>query len=84
MTFVEEIRTAVKMHGAEALEARKLLASWWRGPITQRIGMDSATALAHRIYHGKTIEEAAAREYLYRWSIALQSPTFGVPHCLGL
>jgi hypothetical protein len=33
---------------------------------------------------GHSIEDAAAREYLYRWRLALQSPVFGAPHTLGM
>lgn len=37
-----------------------------------------------RIDCGRSPEEAAAREYLYHWELALRSPIFGVPHTLGL
>lgn len=47
-------------------------------------GMDTVIRLAIRIHNGRTIEEAAAAEYLYRWRLALQSRVFGVPHTLGL
>ena len=47
-------------------------------------GMDTVIRLAWRIECGRSIEEAAAREYLYRWSLALNSPVFGVPHTLGM
>jgi hypothetical protein len=47
-------------------------------------GMDTVIRLASRIGFGRSIEEAAAREYCYRWSLALKSPIFGVPHALGL
>ena len=37
-----------------------------------------------RIDQGRTIDEAAAREYLYRWNLALISPlAFGAPGLLG-
>lgn len=52
----------------------------------KRPGMDTMTALAIRLEAepGRTAEQAAAREYLYRWHLALTSPVFGVPHAIGL
>lgn len=46
-------------------------------------GMDTEMRLAVRIASGRSVAKAAAAEYLYRWSLALQSPIFGVPHTLG-
>ena len=47
-------------------------------------GMDTVIRLAVRIDQGRTIDEAAAREYLYRWNLALISPlAFGAPGLLG-
>lgn len=37
-------------------------------------GCDTVVRLAHRISCGRTIEEAAAREYLYRWYLAIKAP----------
>ena len=79
------VRDAVAECGKEAVAAFDLLYSWidadrWtRGP-----GMDTHSRLAVRCWLGHDVEEAAAREYLYRWNLALQSPVFGVPHTLGL
>ncbi len=36
--------------------------------------MDTFTRLAIRVASGKTTSEAAAREYLYRWSLAIKAP----------
>lgn len=55
-------------------------------------GMDTAIRLAWRIACGRTEAEAAAREYLYRWRLALDASTNGskawaahcAPHVLGL
>lgn len=49
-----------------------------RGPLP------SVYRIAARIAQGFTVEEAAAREYLYRWRLTLQSPIFGAPHALGM
>jgi hypothetical protein len=47
-------------------------------------GICTVLRLAVRVDCGRTPEEAAAREYLYRWELALQSPIFGVPHTIGM
>lgn len=43
-----------------------------------------ALRLAVRVDAGRTPEEAAAREYLYCWKLALDAPIFGAPHALGM
>lgn len=52
-------------------------------------GCSTVIRLAQRIAAGRSEQEAAAREYLYRWHLALiPSPRnaglFGVPHALGM
>ena len=47
-------------------------------------GMDTVLRLAVRLDNGHDIESAAAREYLYRWNLALRWSGFGVPHTLGM
>jgi len=47
-------------------------------------GCDTVIRLAWRMECGRTLQESVAREYIYRWSLALQSPIFGVPHALGM
>ena len=37
-------------------------------------GMDTVIRLAHRISRGHTVDEAAAREYVYRWHLAIKAP----------
>ncbi len=46
--------------------------------------MDTVYRLALRLYYGRSVQDAAAREYLYRWHLALKSRVFGVPHTLGM
>ena len=69
----------------EAVEALAILRSWDRCSDMPRVpGMDTVIRLAVRIDQGRTIDEAAAREYLYRWNLALISPlAFGAPGLLG-
>lgn len=61
-------------------------------------GMGTTERLAVRLHLGKTVEEAAAAEYLYRWRLAIKAPdqclvdtarnpvcsVFGTPHTIGL
>lgn len=68
-------------------------------PLPHTGGGDTGSRLAHRLAMGATPDQAAAREYLYRWCLALDSHAnavrpgpafrwtggaFGVPHALGL
>jgi hypothetical protein len=55
-------------------------------------GMDTVIRLAVRIKNGRSIEEAAAREYVYRWHLAIKpfdqcepsaASIFGAPHLVG-
>ena len=55
-----------------------------RSALESAPGMATVFRLAFRIYYGRIVEEAAGREYLYRWRLALQSPVFGIPHPIGL
>lgn len=47
-------------------------------------GCGTAIRLAWRMHLGATREQAVAREYMYRWSLALRSTVFGVPGPLGM
>lgn len=76
-------REAWPLHEAAAMEAFRLFQSWCTTPLCRVPGMGTPDRLAIRIHLGRSVEEAAAREYCYRWRLALQSPVFGVPHLLG-
>jgi len=69
-------------HREEAALALALLRSW--GDFPRVPGCSTDIRLGHRIACGRTIEQAAAREYCYRWKLAMRSPTFGVPHTIGM
>jgi hypothetical protein len=85
VTFPEQLQAAYEKHKAQAAQAFALLQSWYAQPLPRVPGMDTAIRLAWRIECGSAAEEAAGREYLYRWHLALQSVAcFGVPHTLGL
>lgn len=61
-------------------------------------GCSTVIRLAVRIAGGATVEQAAAREYLYRWRLAIKAPDqcidagtrnacvsiFGTPHPIGM
>jgi hypothetical protein len=82
MSLFERVRAAWSKNAEEAKQALELLRTW--GDFPRVPGMDTVLRLAVRIDSGRSSEEAAAREYLYRWELALKSPIFGVPHPLGL
>lgn len=72
MTFVEKMREAWRLHSAAGIEAYEMFKAW--APRTARIpGCDTAWRCAYRIYNGATVEQSAAREYLYRWNLTILS-----------
>lgn len=82
-TVTEMLRAAWPIHKADAKRAFELFDSWCtdegqrrgtRGVMSDVPGMGTTERLAVRIYLGRTIEEAAACEYLYRWSLAIKAP----------
>ena len=75
---------AYQDHQDEATQAFIVLRKMTSKRLPRVPGMDTVIRLAWRIECGRSVQEAAAREYLYRWSLALKSPIFGVPHTLGL
>lgn len=75
---------AFERHKPAARTAMRAFSNMTGNQLPRVPGMDTIIRLAWRIECGRTIEEASAREYVYRWSLALNSPVFGVPHALGL
>lgn len=90
---------AYETHRAEAESAFALYVDHCEGLAPPRVpGMSTVVRLAARIAMGRTIEEAAAREYVYRWNLAILPPDqcighsvlnpccsiFGTPHAFGL
>lgn len=83
-TFVQMARRSLATHERPALLAYCEFVIMCHGNKPTRVpGMDTVMRLAIRIDQGRSIEEAAGREYFYRWNLALRSKTFGVPHTLG-
>jgi len=74
---------AYERYKDEAFEALALFQGMCATDIGGVPGMETVIRLAWRIECGRSVEEAAAREYKYRWTLALQSSHFGVPHALG-
>ena len=93
MSFVEQVRQAYALHNLSAEYAYALYKSYCGGHVPPRVpGMDTILRLAIRIAVGNTAERAAAREYVYRWNLAIKpfdqcersaSPIFGTPHTIG-
>ena len=66
---------AYQLHKLAAHEAFDVFVEYCGGNAPRRVpGCDTAIRLAVRIHNGKTIPEAAAREYLYRWQLAIKAP----------
>lgn len=90
---------AYEAHKDAALEAVAILKPWLTSPLIRIPGADTAIRMAVRIESGCTPEEAAGREYLYRWHLPLDQwrnhaeakarsmPVTGawpVPHAIGM
>lgn len=84
MNVFQKARDAYVAHRAQAEEAERMLTDWCGRRLERVPGMCTVIRLAYRIECGRSAEEAAGREYAYRWQLALQSPIFGVPHTIGL
>jgi hypothetical protein len=86
---------AYETHKSAAHEAFTMLKTWYDRVVYRVPGMDTVIRLAWRLECGRTVEEAAANEYLYRWRLAIRDfdqcgggngavSVFGAPHTLGL
>jgi hypothetical protein len=98
MSLVQDARNAHALHGFKAWQLYQTYKTWWSGPVPRGPGMDTITRLALRLYYGRTPAEALAREYLYRWGLAIKPADqcigaatrnpcvsiFGAPHTIGM
>lgn len=99
-SLIQDIRAALANPEtvAKAREAFAMVKQW-SDSVTRLPGCGTVERLAVRIHHGMTIEQAAAREYAYRWHLPLNQwvnhaecrarskPVTGawpVPHLIGL
>jgi hypothetical protein len=65
----------------EAMQQFKVLCDY---PVARVPGMDTVIRLAWRIECGRSIQDAALLEYLYRMNLAIDRwRTFGSPSLLG-
>jgi hypothetical protein len=83
-TVIQSVRESMAQHRAAVPAALALFEENCGQPLPRVPGIDTASRLAVRLHAGRTVEEAAALEYLYRWRLALQSPVFGIPHAIGM
>jgi hypothetical protein len=97
MGILQDVTEAWEHYKADAMVAYRLFTTWCE-PMPRRPGMSTPSALAYRISLGRSVEEAAAREYLYRWALAIKpgdqvtlggmrneaASVFGAPHTIGL
>lgn len=99
LTITETLRVAWPAQKENAKLAFELFDSYCADGMRRKVpGMGTTERLAIRLHAGKTIEEAAAREYLYRWSLAIKAAdqclhtstrnpvvsVFGTPHTIGM
>lgn len=70
VSLIESVRAAMASHGAEAHEAYALFTTYV-DDAPRLPGMGTVERMAVRLASGRTVEEAAAREYVYRWSLPL-------------
>lgn len=99
-SLLDRVRSAISNPETIALarDAQKLVASYM-GATPRLPGCGTLERLCVRIADGMTMEEAAAREYVYRWQLPLNQwvnhaeakarsyPVTGawpVPHCIGM
>jgi hypothetical protein len=87
---VSAIIAAYRRNENAAAEAWRLLKSFYPERVPPRVpGMDTIIRLGVRIDNGRSVEQAAAREYVYRWGLVLRpdpdctGDIFGAPHLLG-
>ena len=71
MSLPQDLQAAWREHKEVALQSLAIYRSYCTRPIPRVAGCDTSIRLAHRIAHGFTVEEAAAREYVYRWGLAI-------------
>lgn len=98
-SVTQMLRAAWPAHKDGAQLAFALFDSWCSDGMRNRVpGMGTTERLAIRLYQGRTVEQAAAREYLYRWHLAILAPDqcighsvrnpcvsiFGTPHTIGM
>lgn len=89
LTFVRLLQIVYEMRRDDIATACKLATEYLGGAVLPALPSSMGARMAARLGDGMSIEGAAAREYLYRWTLALTpSPrnagVFGVPYPLGL
>lgn len=72
-SLIESVRHAMAQPAtvAAAREADAMWRDWCAARQPRVPGIDTVMRLAVRIDCGATVEQAAAREYLYRWGLVL-------------
>ena len=84
MRTLNRYALAYLKHSAAAETALALFRSMCEQPMPRVPGVDTVIRLAWRIECGRSPEDAAVKEYLYRWNLALKSwRSFGSPDILG-
>jgi hypothetical protein len=89
MNRVRALAWIVEVQAESIVKACGMAQAYFDQPLPKVPGATMSIRMAERLGNGMSAEQAAAREYVYRWSLALTpSPRnaglFGVPHTLGL
>lgn len=75
MGIYRDAMAAYKAHTADAETAYAIYAGYCNNRPPSRVpSMDTVIRLAFNISLGKSVEESAAREYCYRWHLAIKAP----------
>jgi hypothetical protein len=75
ITVTEMMHKAWPARSTEAAQAMEAYKAYCGGVLPPRVpGCDTIIRMAIRIDSGKTIEEAAAAEYKYRWLLGIKAP----------
>ena len=93
---MNKYQKAYRDHHDVAEKAWTIFRSYCSLPMPRVPGMDTVIRLAWRIECGRSVEEAAAKEYIYRWNLAVKPfdqcgpgiidpcvSIFGAPHTIG-
>jgi hypothetical protein len=73
-TATQMLRAAWPLHKDDAVKAFDMFESWNAARMRGVPGIGTVERLAVRLYLGKTVEQAAAAEYVYRWYLAIKAP----------
>lgn len=72
MTFIEQIDEAQRKFAPDVHAALQELKTWLHEPLPHTGGSTAGIRIAWSMACGRTRTEALAREYIYRWALAIK------------